>query len=506
MLLLEVKSKIENVILYPYSAIIIRSAKINFSSGHNTITLTGLETNIIRESIRITTDAPIKIANTDFKIVKQSAKSVENRVPEIILERFQELKRKMRIIKHEVNSLNKTIEAINQAKRTGLVNFGAKITEQVSEDKLKWVIKYLEKLEGNYLKLKSKKEENLEEINLEMQLIKENYGEISDVIETGEIRIEVKSNTEGEANIQLSYNVGNASWRTSYDLILNDEKQILHKFAEIYQDTGVTWKNVKLELVNKPIKVASIPELTPWYIEAWEPRRMKPLKKTAAHPAPFMEKLPEYEQYEKPDIYTGEFQRYALTSTVTLEPGASKSVYLESMELKGSTRYIWVPPVSQDVIRVLEFEMRDGDLSPGECRVFLDKLFVGVINVPRISKGEKIELPLVIEEKVKGEKRLVDREDKRTGIIKGKAYVKYKYTLIIENLKTKPVELIVRDQIPVSKDPDIEVTLEEVQPKHGKMELGIMEWRIRLEPNEKKQITYTYTVKFPPEKEPSNIP
>ena len=144
----------------------------------------------------------------------------------------------------------------------------------------------------------------------------------------------------------------------------------------------------------------------------------------------------------------------------------------------------------------------------GECRIFKGDAFVGVTTIPYLAPKQKKDIPVMWEEKIDVKRKIIEREEKKKGLIKDKAYVKYTYKLEIFNNKNEKVELKILDQIPVSRDPEIEVTLnmEKTEPKPDKVEMGIMEWKIELGPSEKREIVYSYTVKFPPEIDVVGLP
>jgi peptidoglycan hydrolase CwlO-like protein len=82
-----------------------------------------------------------------------------------------------------------------------------------------------------------------------------------------EIRIRVKAPNAGMATFEFNYLVDNASWYPKYDIRVNsvsDPIQIDYK-AEVSQNTGVDWKNVKLRFSNgNPNQSGVAPELPKW--------------------------------------------------------------------------------------------------------------------------------------------------------------------------------------------------------------------------------------------------
>jgi hypothetical protein len=91
----------------------------------------------------------------------------------------------------------------------------------------------------------------------------------SDNRSTSEIRIRIKAPNAGQASFQLNYLVANAGWYPKYDLrvkSITEPLQLQYK-AEIYQNTGADWKNVKLRLSNaNPNQSGQAPSLEQWQL------------------------------------------------------------------------------------------------------------------------------------------------------------------------------------------------------------------------------------------------
>ncbi|MBN7809618.1 mucoidy inhibitor MuiA family protein [Algoriphagus sp. H41] len=84
---------------------------------------------------------------------------------------------------------------------------------------------------------------------------------------TSEIRIRVKAPAAGTASFELNYLVANAGWYPKYDVRVKNVSSplALNYKAEVYQNTGVDWKNVKLRFSNaNPNQSGQAPQLEKW--------------------------------------------------------------------------------------------------------------------------------------------------------------------------------------------------------------------------------------------------
>ncbi len=84
---------------------------------------------------------------------------------------------------------------------------------------------------------------------------------------TSEVRIRVKADVAGLASFGLNYLVANAGWYPKYDVRVKDVNSAmkLNYKAEVNQNTGVDWNNVKLRFSNgNPNQSGQAPTLDKW--------------------------------------------------------------------------------------------------------------------------------------------------------------------------------------------------------------------------------------------------
>ena len=72
-------------------------------------------------------------------------------------------------------------------------------------------------------------------------------------------------------------------------------------------------------------------------------------------------------------------------------------------------------------------------------------------------------------------------------------------------LNSTSSELILLDQVPISSNKQIEVTIDENGGANHNQENGQLKWMLNLEPGESREITYRFTVKYPKNKIVGNL-
>ncbi len=91
---------------------------------------------------------------------------------------------------------------------------------------------------------------------------------------SSEVIVSVSSDLPQKIKLSISYFVSHAGWSPSYDVRVTNTKkplEVVHK-ANIWQNTGVEWENVKLTLSNaNPFKSGQLRELNPHFLKFYQP-------------------------------------------------------------------------------------------------------------------------------------------------------------------------------------------------------------------------------------------
>ena len=83
------------------------------------------------------------------------------------------------------------------------------------------------------------------------------------------ITVTLSANTSTSGNISFSYLASGAGWSPLYDIRSESSqgKIFMNYKAEVYQNTGLDWKKIKLNIsTNNPYANKTKPELNPWYL------------------------------------------------------------------------------------------------------------------------------------------------------------------------------------------------------------------------------------------------
>jgi hypothetical protein len=101
---------------------------------------------------------------------------------------------------------------------------------------------------------------------------------------------------------------------------------------------------------------------------------------------------------------------------------------------------------------------------------------------------------------------LKDRRSK-SGFFRSRRSQASGYKITVENYKDKPQHVVVFDQIPVSATDEVKVTLGDTSVKPAKVDdaTGKLTWELDLNPREKREITFEFTVDWPQDRQVNGL-
>lgn len=138
----------------------------------------------------------------------------------------------------------------------------------------------------------------------------------------------------------------------------------------------------------------------------------------------------------------------------------------------------------------------DYNLISGEAGLYFEHTFIGksLINIEQLSDTLSVSL---------GEDRniFIQREKMKDfykwQTVGSNVVETFAWKITARNTKDTEVGIIIRDQVPVSQNRDISVDVTEVTGGKRNEETGIVDWKIKLQPGETRELILSYSVKYP---------
>jgi len=343
--------------------------------------------------------------------------------------------------------------------------------------------------------------------------------------ESKTVEVSLEVSREGTLALDLSAVTAQAGWEPAYDVRLAaDGKSAGLTFrALVRQQTGEDWKDVDLSLSTaRPSTGGAPPELYPWRISFQRPMPMAtpmaPAPRRAMKLGRVMDDAAEYGSAEaKQEAVPAEYLTAEASSeqtsvsfhiprSVDIPSDNSQHGNVVAMEqLPVSLEFLAIPKLSPFVFLRSEIVNRTGyPLLPGRVNIFTGNTFTGSTRLGKVAAGEKFDLFFGNDDQVTV-KREELKQHTEAGLF-GKNRMSYRYRIEVANFRGEGQTVTVRDQLPLSGDAEIKVSLDEPSIKPDEIrDDGRLTWKLPLKAGEKRELTFGILVEYPRDREVSGL-
>lgn len=509
-----VKATMKKVTVYPDRAQINHEARVEIPAGTTDLVIGGLSPYIDAQSVQVR-----GVGNFTIVSVNHKNNYLENleEAPEVksIRSQIEALQLKVEDEKTAISVL-KEKEAFLVANRAILVKETSYTIEQM-KGVMDLFSTSMEQVTNSILK----KNRLIKDYERQIAALQKQINDRTDKLRlpSGEITVSVSSEKPVTGRMEISYLVSNAGWFPSYDIRVEDITKPVTIFykANLFQNTGVEWKDVILSFSNAtPWVAGDIPELSPWFIDFYTPvpvvrysgnaplaRKSQPVMVSESAD---MAKVDEFKEVEAMPV---EVEKRVGETTVTFDvavpytiapDGKVQTIEIQRTSSPAEYRYVAVPKLSPHAYLAGNITgWAEQSLIGGEATLYFENTFVGksYLNVNQLKDTLTVSLGTDNSILVKREKRQ-DFTSKRT--LGQNRTDTYSYLITLRNNKQSPVKMMVYDQIPVSSNSSIEVNAPELSGGRLNSQTGEVTWNIDLKPQETRQIILTYSVRYPKDK------
>lgn len=258
----ELNTEIKEVTVFLKGAQIFEFGSVAIPAGNTILKVNGLSSFIDEKSIQVKATGDFTILSVNHQLnhlnaLKKTKKadSLSHLIENIDLSILHENAR--------LDVLKEKQSILNENKNLGGQSSGATLVQ------LKQAMDFYEtevsKIKSEEIKIR----QNIEVKNTEISALQRQLKELNDLPlwPSGEIEIRVNAEAQVDARFSITYMVANAGWYPKYDIRVKDIKSPLSLTykAELFQNTGIDWKNVRLRFSNgNPNQSGMIPELSTW--------------------------------------------------------------------------------------------------------------------------------------------------------------------------------------------------------------------------------------------------
>jgi uncharacterized protein (TIGR02231 family) len=311
--------------------------------------------------------------------------------------------------------------------------------------------------------------------------------------------------------------VPNAGWNPSYDVRVADigEAVDLDLKGDVFQSSGESWEGVVLSLsTGIPTEGGVKPDVQPWWLAPYQPVvyydardqlagraagiRMKEddAEAETAYPSPPPPPPADYASVEQFERTTTREYRITVPYDIPSD-GKPYTVAIEKYELPAEYQYYVAPKYDLDAFLTAKVSgWEEYNLLSGPANLFFEGSYLGKTHLNTRETSDTLELSLGRDKGIIVS-RTKDDQFKDKQFIGSKETRRLGWKIELRNTKSKAVNILVEDQIPISTSDEIEVSLRNDGGAKVEQELGKLTWELNLQPGESKALNFQYEVKYP---------
>ncbi|MCB1179594.1 MAG: mucoidy inhibitor MuiA family protein, partial [Leptospiraceae bacterium] len=296
----------------------------------------------------------------------------------------------------------------------------------------------------------------------------------------------------------------------AYNIIGKEQdKADVEYLADIHQETGEDWDNVKVSLsTSEPKKSSTRPKVRAIEVFSEGGKTKKTFFSYESKSEESTVNTSSSTEVEKEGDLEGSIQE-----------GAGGFIFRSSeranIKSKKESSRITISKFATELktgLMTVPFKQRliytGGDLYnkisfpllAGKAAIYKNSGYIGKILLPYTPSGSKVKISMGIENDI----RVFYRKENSNftdGFVKSKKVFDKTNIITIESFSKKSEEITIYDRIPVSEISDVDVELDKENTTQGfkwKGENeGILFWKIKIAPNEKKEIKLRFKIKAP---------
>lgn len=515
-------AKTKAATVYFSGAELSQTTSVNLPVGTSEIVIKNVADYLNESTVQIGAPNSLTVLSVQFTQNYISEYEIDESNPAIkrVRDSITYVQKEIKKIQIDTYSHQQTIEMLDQNKAVGGANSGLNVSEL-----MKLVEYYKAKrteLDNAIVTLSEKETKwNKTLTDLNNKLVINTQKE--DKSSKGKLILQVMNEIAGNVNLDVTYITNTASWQPFYDLraeSINAPINLMYK-AKVIQSTGIDWKKVKLTLSSgNPNQNNAAPLLQAWFLRYGYPANYGYLNQNASPNAvqAFVGKVSGLQADKKYKDEESSISNY--TEIVEgqlnvsfdidipydiLSNGKAHSVALKDLKLPATYKYYAVPKVEKEAFLLAELnDYSKYNLLPGEANIIFEGMYVGKTMINPNQTQDTLNLSMGRDKKISIKReKVVDKSG--TKFLSAYKEQTFTYDIIVRNNKKEEINILLKDQYPLSTDKEMTVELLDKDGAKANEETGVLTWEIKLKPNETKKYRISYKIKYPKDKVIGNL-
>ncbi|NJM79060.1 MAG: DUF4139 domain-containing protein [Flavobacterium sp.] len=521
-------AKVNAATVYVNSAELSQATSVTLPKGTSEIVIKNVADYLNESTVQINAPKNITVLSVQFTKNYISEYEIDESNPTIkkVRDSIELVTKEISKVNNQRTSYSKTIELLDKNQQIAGGNAALSVTEL-----MKLVDYYnakrteLSNLVNTYLEKESKLKEEVAKLNSKLEINTQKEEKTS----KGKLIIQVMNELAGTVDLDINYLTQGAYWQPFYDLRaenISSPIDMLYK-GQVTQNTGIDWKKVKLTLSSgNPNQSNVAPILSAWFlrfgysnygykndlqlntIQSRSPLAMAEKDRLAKEQANKRSIVLEESTISNHTTISENQLNVTFDIDISydiLSNGKAHSVALKEIKLPASYKYYAVPKVEKEAFLLAEInDYSKFNLLPGEANIIFEGTYVGKTFINANATSDTLNLSMGRDKKISIKReKVVDKSG--TKFLSSYKEQIFTYDLIVRNNKKETINMILKDQYPISTDKEITIELLEKDKAITNEETGVLTWKIDLKTNETKKFRISYKVRYPKDKIIDNL-
>lgn len=502
---------LKHATLFLSGAELQNAGNVEIPAGENELYLTGFVGAPDPATITLNVDKNITILSTKLQKNYLATQPVSEEVQQF-LDEMEKLKAEQS--KRQIN-LEVLTQEIAMLKATNYLQGGQNTlnTKQMDEV-IKWVAsrlpQLLEQKTAAEAEIKTA-DENIERLQRQIDHARRSQNGQNNDAASYVMVVKVDAKAPVSAPVEMRYVVAQAGWTPRYDVRvkdLNSPLDLIYR-ADVYQQTGVDWKDVKLTLSTAtPYEGSDIPQLSPWRVDLYQTPQMLTKSASAEMSAPVVQydsavmggMLMSKNAMKRTEInrdgYDMKFD--VLTPQTIPSTEEDQNIVLKEQQLKATYGYVTAPKFSARAFLQAEIPNWDKlNLLSGTFGIYIGGNFVGSSSMSLDDMSDTLKLSLGEDKNIVVHRTRDQHVTSKPALFGNSIQQRFAYKIEVKNTRAEPVEIEVKDQLPVIANSAISLAdLNYGNAKYNE-ETGELTWKVTLQPDEMIKLPFSFSLKYP---------
>ncbi|MBL7825520.1 MAG: DUF4139 domain-containing protein [Saprospiraceae bacterium] len=400
----------------------------------------------------------------------------------------------------------------------------------------------LKELTTFYRQRQMEVKERLQQLTIKERKINELYQSLQLILQrlqpnvsnsTGQIVMKIESTGAQSIEIVCTYLVTQAGWSPLYDLRsegFGKPLRLIYK-ANVRNLSGFDWKSIVLHLSTaNPLANNDRHILTPVFVDfrpvytyyddvkrkqeqvyqmapSTNMAQVKDMARSGSGPGRDDAEVAVMDLLIPPANPEPQGNEDLITNFDVAKPqdiqanGLDNIITVDEQDMPAEYEYHAVPKLDPSVFLLAKVpEYGKYNLLPGLANIFYQDTYVGQTSVNPFTVSDTLLLSLGKDDQITIKRMQPKDFTEKKKVFSNMVKETFSFEIVVKNNKSVPVNIEILDQVPVSKQKDITVELEDKAGAEYNEDYGKLKWELEIPANQSKRVRFTYSIKYPKDK------